>query len=161
MAKEDTRDFGPAVAALSEHLKADDKGNLSATRSEYFDFMAKGGLNKETITKIHSRHEEMWGAMIEVGGQHLVTRIEQAKQAGDDPNDLKQLVTVAVPGGQDVIEIKARTVSPNPRHAEHGGPEKIVNLGATQLKVRRKASLPAGPLATVRAAVAAVIGDAE
>lgn len=159
MAKEDTRDFGPAVAALSEHVKTDDKGNLTVGRPGYVDFMAKGGISKETVTAVQERHETMWGAMTELAGAKLVERIAEATAAGDDPRELVQTINVNVPGGSDVIEIKSYSVSPNPRFAEHGGAEKIVKIGQTSLKTRRKSALPSAPVTAMREAVTAALGS--
>ena len=140
MAKE-TIDFGATVGFLEEHSSTE--GSVTkVTKSDYQKYMEEGGVSKQVLNTVHERNENLYGGMALLGAAKLAKRIEDAKEAGDDPNELTHQVDVAIHGGTARLTSRAAKVSPNPRHASHGGPTHITTYGGSRLELRVKSSLP-------------------
>lgn len=159
MSKENGKDFGPTVGFVEEHSTTDDKGTTRVTRADYLKFMSQHGVTKEILATTGEAHDLLYGASVLVAAQKLAKDVEKAKESGDSPDDLKHVVDVAIPGASIRAEVKTKSVSPNPRHQEHGGPEKIVTIGHSSLKIKVKSLLPGQAVDEAKEIVRQALGE--
>jgi len=108
-------------------------GVRSVTQSGYLDYMKEHHqITPETVHALKAAEVQLVTGSIEVATEDLITKIKDAKKAGEDPNELHGTVKIARPDGQLKIDVDACYESRNPKTQE-----KMVTHG--RVSVRAKA----------------------
>lgn len=72
---------------------------ISVTQKHYTDFMKSNGVEPEVLKAVDRVERDLVSGCIDVASTTLVAAITAARDAGDDPSDLRATVKIARPQG--------------------------------------------------------------
>lgn len=132
-----------------------DSGNRSINKTDYYKFVKDNyGLEKSVLETAATADRAVIAGAIDVASAALKDKVEAAKKAAEDVNDLRTSVTVARPDGAIDVTVLASRTSNNPQSGQ-----KTTTHGAVQLRIRAKHQMNKSQLEEVKDSITkAVLG---
>lgn len=151
-------DYKDHIVRIQENSTLDTAGDLRMmTRAHYVKMIENAdGLTPEILEAVQKSQENVIGAAIHVVTNDLETRVLQAREAGDDTDQLKNTLRIATPGGSTEIAVRATRERLNPRNGE-----KVTKHGVVTVSIDADRRIPTDASTRARSVITKALGLEE
>ena len=109
------------------------RGVRVMTQTGYLDYMeSQHHISPDTVKAMTTAERALISGAISVGTEDLITAINKAKEAGEDPTEVSSSVRISRPNGQLKVDIDAETNPSNPKTGERYTKHGTVSVSARQ-----------------------------
>jgi hypothetical protein len=150
-------EYAPHIVFINDHSKHDAAGGLrTMTRADYLKMVEADGITPHILEAVNTSQERVIGAGIHIATDDLRTRVEAAREAGDDTGQLKNTVRIATPGGSTEVTVRATRVRNNPRTGEE-----VTKHGVVSAEIDADKRIPGDAADRARSVITKALGLTE